>query len=65
VSQHTASEAAIRIAVSSSDCQRKIVCVNGSTPVISSKPGGMLSGLACSCAAEDDSPIAHTAPRPR
>lgn len=61
----TSSDTLIRIAVSAIDCHRKIVCENGSTPVISTSPGGMLAGLACSCAAEDDSPIAHTAPRPR
>src|SRR5262245_33195117 len=44
-------------AVSAIDCHRKIVCVNGSTPVIGSKPGGMLAGLACNCAADDDRPI--------
>jgi hypothetical protein len=65
VSQHTSSEAAIRQAVSAKDCHRKIVLVNGSTPVIASRPGGMLVGFACSCAADDDKPIAHTAPRPR
>ena len=27
--------------------------------------GGRLAGLACSCAADDDSPSAHTAPSPR
>jgi hypothetical protein len=42
-----------------------MVSVNGSTPVISTSPGGMLAGLACSCAADELSPIAHTAPRPR
>src|SRR5690606_695894 len=65
VSQATTSDMAIRIAVSTIDCHRKMVSVNGSTPVISTSPGGMLAGLACSCAAEDDSPIAHTAPSPR
>src|SRR3546814_527775 len=65
VNQATASDTVIRIAVSTIDCHRKIVSENGSTPVISTSPGGMLAGLACSCAAEDDDPVAHTAPRPR
>jgi len=33
--------------------------------VIASNSGGMLEGFACNCAAEELSPIAHTAPRPR
>jgi hypothetical protein len=61
----TASDTAINAAVSTIDCHSRIVCVNGSTPVIASRPGGMLAGLACSCAAEELSPKAHTAPRPR
>ena len=55
----------ISTAVSAIDCHRKIVCVNGMTPVIASNAGGMLAGFACSCAAEDDNPIAHTDPMPR
>ena len=47
------------------DCQRKMVWVNGITPVIDRIDGGRLAGLACNCAAEDDSPSAHTAPSPR
>ena len=34
-------------------------------PVIDRIEGGRLAGLACNCAAEDDRPNAHTAPRPR
>jgi hypothetical protein len=47
------------------DCHRKIVSVNGITPVTWTRPGGMLAGFACSCAADDDKPIAQTAPNPR
>ena len=65
VSHATSSDTPISAPVSSSDCHRKIVCVNGSTPVIGNSPGGMLAGFACSCAADELSPIAHTAPRPR
>src|ERR1700685_4121132 len=50
-------ETTIKIAVSAIDCQRKIVSVNGMTPVIASKVFGMLAGLACNCAADDDKPI--------
>ena len=35
------------------------------TPVMARMPGGRLAGLACSCAADDEMPSAHTAPRPR
>jgi acetyl esterase/lipase len=48
-----------------SDCQRKIVSVNGMTPVIGSSAGGMLAGLACSSAADEDSPSAQMLPSPR
>jgi hypothetical protein len=65
VSQQISSETRISTAVSTIDCHRKIVSVNGSTPVISSRPGGIEAGLACSCAAEELRPIAQTAPRPR
>ncbi len=47
------------------DCQRKMVSVNGITPVIARIDGGRLAGLACNCAADDDRPSAHTAPSPR
>ena len=47
------------------DCQRKMVWVKGMTPVIDRIDGGRLAGLACNCAADDDKPKAHTAPRPR
>ncbi len=50
----------IRIAVNSSDCHKKTVSVNGITPVIASSAGGMLAGLACRSAAEEDRPSAHT-----
>ena len=56
---------AMSTAVSAIDCQRKIVSVNGSTPVTSTNPGGMLAGFACNWAADEDSPIAHTEPSPR
>ena len=51
--------------VISSDCHRKIVCVNGITPVIASNSFDMLAALAWNCAAVDDRPSAQTAPRPR
>ena len=65
VTQQISSETPISTAVSTIDCHRKIVSVKGSTPVISSRPGGIEAGLACSCAAEELRPIAHTAPSPR
>jgi len=34
------------------------------TPVMASRPGGMLPAFACSWAAEDDKPNAHTDPMP-
>jgi len=65
VHQAMATDTAISTPVSTSDCHRKIVWENGITPVIASKAGGMLAGFACSCAADELNPIAHTAPRPR
>ena len=56
---------AIRTAAITSDCQVRIVAPKSSTPVISSSSGGSDAGVACSCAADDDRPSAHTAPRPR
>ena len=55
----------ISTSVSAIDCHRKIVWLNGITPVIASRAGGMLAGFACNCAADEDSPIAQTEPRPR
>src|SRR5208282_933225 len=52
-------------AVIKNDCHMKIVSVNGITPVIVSKLLGTLAGLACSCAADEDMPIAQVAPSPR
>ena len=48
-----------------SDCQRKIVSENGMTPVICSSDLGKLAAFACSCAADELSPSAQVAPRPR
>ncbi|MNC80401.1 hypothetical protein D3C75_1331810 [compost metagenome] len=59
------SEMTIKASNMAPDCQRKIVCVNGITPVIDRIDGGRLAGLACNCAADDDRPRAHTAPSPR
>ncbi|MNT90014.1 hypothetical protein D3C72_2308420 [compost metagenome] len=59
------SEMTIRASSITPDCHRKIVCVKGITPVIDRIEGGRLAGLACNCAADDDRPNAHTAPRPR
>src|SRR6478672_11031181 len=47
------------------DCHRKIVSVNGMMPTILNSAGGSDVGFACNCAAEDDRPSAHVAPRPR
>src|SRR3954470_18770348 len=54
-----------RDAVITADCHMKIVSVNGITPVIGSRLLGRLAAFACSCAAEDDSPIAQVAPSPK
>ncbi len=54
-----------RTAVTTIDCQRKIVSEKGITPVIGSSAFGKLAGFACSCAAEEESPIAQVAPSPR
>ena len=58
-------EIASRTTVTTIDCHRKIVSENGITPVIGSRLLGRLAGLACSCAAEEDRPIAQVAPSPR
>ncbi len=55
----------INTVVSTIDCHRKIVSPNGITPVIFSSAGGRLAAFACSCAADEERPIAHDAPRPR
>ena len=55
---------AIRMTRVSSDCQVKMVVPKSRTPVIFSRAGGSDAAVACSCAAEDDSPSAQTAPRP-
>ena len=47
------------------DCHRKMVSENGITPVIGSSAFGRLAALACSCAADDDRPMAQVAPSPR
>src|ERR1039457_3551728 len=52
-------------AVITNDCHMKIVSVKGITPVIASRLLGTLAGLACSCAADEDRPIAQVAPSPR
>src|SRR5947208_3064604 len=46
-------------------CQRKIVCVSGITPVIGSSDAGIDDFVACSSAADDESPSAQTLPSPR
>ena len=56
---------AARMAARTIDCHRKIVDPKGMTPVTLSMAAGMLAGLACNCAEEDDSPRAHTVPVPR
>ena len=47
------------------DCQRKIVSVNGITPVIGSSVLGRLAALAWSWAADELRPRAQVAPSPR
>lgn len=54
----------MRMARVSSDCHAKMVVPKSRTPVIFSSAGGSEAAVACSCAADDDSPSAHTAPRP-
>ena len=61
----TVTETAMRIAAITRFCQRKIVCVSGITPVIGSSAAGIDDFVACSSAADDESPSAHTLPRPR
>ena len=55
----------MRIAVVAMLCQRNRVCVSGINPLMVNSVGGMADLVAISMAAEDDSPIAQTAPRPR
>src|SRR5438445_13782574 len=52
-------------AVITIDCHRKIVSENGMTPVMGNRLLGRLAAFACSCAADDDSPIAQVAPSPK
>ena len=54
-----------RTVAMTSDCHRKIVSLNGMTPVTFNSAGGMLPAFACSCAADDDRPSAQTEPVPR
>ena len=46
-------------------CQRKSVCVSGISPLMLNNDGGIEDLVAISIAAEEDNPIAHTAPSPR
>jgi hypothetical protein len=55
---------AIRMTRVRRDCQVKIVVPKSRIPVIFSRAGGSEAAVACSCAAEEDSPRAQTAPRP-
>jgi len=54
-----------KTAVITNDCHMKIVSVKGITPVIGSRLLGRLAAFACSCAAEEDRPIAQVAPSPK
>ncbi len=45
--------------------QRKIVWVSGISPLIANSDGGIALYVAIISAADDDSPIAQTAPSPR
>jgi hypothetical protein len=47
------------------DCHRKIVWLNGMTPVMASRLGGRLAALAWSCAGAELSPSAQMALIPR
>ena len=58
-------EIVIRTRVTNTLCQRKIVSLKGMTPVKGMRLAGMLAALACNCAADELSPIAHVAPMPR
>ena len=64
-SRQIRTETTISTAAMAIDCHRKMVWLNGSTPVMASTGLGRLAGLACSCAAEEVRPIAQVAPRPR
>ena len=44
---------------------KKSVWVSGMSPLILNSEGGIADFVAISIAAEDDSPMAQTAPRPR
>src|SRR5262249_27870393 len=61
----TATETARSTTVITTDCHRKIVSENGITPLIDNRLLGKLAALACNWAADEDSPMAHVAPRPR
>ena len=58
-------ESTISTAAMTIDCQRKMVSVNGITPVIGSSVLGRLAALAWSWAADELRPSAQVAPRPR
>ena len=60
-----ATERAMSAAARSRLCQRKRVWDNGITPVTASSGAGITERVACSWAADDDSPSAQTLPRPR
>jgi len=60
-----ATETTSSTAVIKTDCHRKIVSENGMTPEIESRLLGRLAALACSCAADEDNPMAQVAPSPR
>src|SRR6185436_20794721 len=47
------------------DCHKKIVSENGMTPVMGRRDLGKLPAFACSCAADEERPIAQVAPSPR
>ena len=58
-------ETLISTAVRAKDCHRKIVSLNGITPVIANSALGMLAGFACNWAADEERPMAQDAPSPR
>jgi hypothetical protein len=60
-----ATETTIRTAVVAMLCDKKSVCVRGISPLIAKSDGGIDDLVAISIAADDESPMAQTAPRPR
>ncbi|MCY1225570.1 hypothetical protein D9M72_377690 [compost metagenome] len=60
-----ATDTTINTSAMATDCHRKMVWLNGITPVMSRMLLGRLLALACNCAADELSPSAQVAPMPR